>query len=78
MSNETSNSPENFEQCLQQLESIVKTMEQGNLNLEEALSSFEQGISMIRKCQTTLQAAAQKVELLTSKQDTVPFTPDED
>ena len=57
-----------FEQSLQELEKLVNTLEQGDLSLEEALKSFEQGVALAGQCQTALQQAEQRVELLTATQ----------
>ncbi len=56
-----------FEQSLQQLEGLVEQLEQGDLPIEEALKAFEQGIRLTRDCQTILQQAEQKVQLLTEQ-----------
>ncbi|MCC5859454.1 MAG: exodeoxyribonuclease VII small subunit [Ectothiorhodospiraceae bacterium] len=56
-----------FEQALKELEGLVERLEQGELTLEESLKSFERGIELTRRCQQALQAAEQKVEILTSK-----------
>lgn len=53
-----------FESALQELEAIVKTMEQGDLPLEEALRQFERGIKLARSGQETLKNAEQKVQML--------------
>ena len=63
-------SPENnndFESSLAELETIVTQMEQGDLSLDQALSSFETGIKLTRHCQAILDQAEQKVQLLTEK-----------
>lgn len=60
------NTPD-FEQSLQQLEGLVEQLEQGDLPIEEALKAFEQGIRLTRDCQTILQQAEQKVQLLTEQ-----------
>jgi exodeoxyribonuclease VII small subunit len=39
-------------------------MESGELPLEEALRSFERGIQLTRECQSALQAAQHKVQIL--------------
>ena len=65
-----------FEQRLSQLESLVSSMEQGNLTLEESLKAFEEGISITRECQQALKEAEQKVEILTNNRTeliTEPF-----
>ncbi|KXJ55716.1 MAG: exodeoxyribonuclease VII small subunit, partial [Neptuniibacter sp. Phe_28] len=53
-----------FEQSLQDLESIVTQMEQGELSLEDSLKAFEEGVSLTRECQNILAQAEQKVQLL--------------
>lgn len=64
MSSEKSASTPSFEQSMQELENIVKHMEQGDLPLEEALKQFERGIQLARQSQQTLQQAEQKVQVL--------------
>ncbi|MET4160801.1 exodeoxyribonuclease VII small subunit [Marinobacterium sp. MBR-111] len=56
-----------FEHALSELESLVVRLEQGDLPIEEALASFEQGVRLTRECQTILQQAEQKVQLLTEQ-----------
>ncbi len=53
-----------FEAKLFRLEEIVKNMESGQLGLEDSLKLFEEGVKISRECQTELDAAEQKVELL--------------
>ncbi len=53
-----------FETKLARLEEIVKSMESGQLGLEDSLKLFEEGIKISRDCQTELDAAEQKVEIL--------------
>jgi len=66
-----------FEDSLQELESIVEQLEQGDISLEASLKSFEQGVKLTRICQTALQDAEQKVQILLEKngqQTLEPFT----
>jgi exodeoxyribonuclease VII small subunit len=53
-----------FERALAELESLVERLERGDLPLDEALKTFERGVQLTRHCQTSLQAAQQKVEIL--------------
>jgi len=53
-----------FESTLAELEELVARMEAGNLPLEEAMRSFERGVQLTRECQTALQAAQQRVQVL--------------
>ncbi|MEQ1636543.1 MAG: exodeoxyribonuclease VII small subunit [Methylococcales bacterium] len=66
-----------FEESLAELEQLVTKMEQGDISLEQALESFERGVSLTRTCQKALQEAEQKVSILLAKdgQPTLePFT----
>ena len=70
-----------FEDKLQALENLVEKMEDGELNLEDSLKHFENGISLARECQEALQNAEQKVEILLAKTtdaDTAAFEPADD
>jgi exodeoxyribonuclease VII small subunit len=57
----------NFEQSLQELETLVEKMEAGNLSLEESLKYFERGVTLTRNCQKALAEAEQKVRILLEK-----------
>ncbi|MGI8743356.1 MAG: exodeoxyribonuclease VII small subunit [Bryobacteraceae bacterium] len=68
-----------FEAGLQELESIVKQMESGELPLERALELFEKGMQLSESCRKQLQEAETRVEILVRKGDKVqaePFRPD--
>jgi exodeoxyribonuclease VII small subunit len=56
--------PPAFESALAQLESLVTRLESGDLPLDEALRTFEQGVRLTRECQGALSAAQQKVQVL--------------
>lgn len=53
-----------FEKKLERLEKIVEKMEAGDLALDEALKSFEEGVKLSRDCHKQLTEAEQKVKLL--------------
>lgn len=57
----------NFEKSLKDLEALVVSLEKGDLNLEDSLKKFEQGINLTRQCQTALKEAEQKVQILLEK-----------
>ena len=72
-----------FEKALAELETIVDKLEQGDLALEESLKQFERGVQLTRVCQTALQQAEQKVEILLrnsggAELDTAPFAAGDD
>jgi len=53
-----------FEQALASLEALVTAMEEGELSLEESLQAFEKGVKLTRECQSALDQAEQKVQVL--------------
>lgn len=59
-----------FEEQIKQLEELVKTLETGDINLDDALSQYEQGVKMIRQCQQLLKDAEQKITMLGQIEDT--------
>ncbi|HYM27219.1 MAG TPA: exodeoxyribonuclease VII small subunit [Steroidobacteraceae bacterium] len=68
--------PPDFEEALAELEGLVERLERGDLPLDEALKVFERGVALTRHCQSSLQAAQQKVEILLRKggeTQAVPF-----
>ena len=54
----------NFESQLQELESIVDQLEDGDLPLDQALKIFEKGVKLSCQCQKQLADAEQKVTIL--------------
>lgn len=68
-----------LEQALLQLETLVESMESGELTLDQALAAFEQGIKLTRQCQQTLADAEQKVQMLLEQNGSlVPAADDSD
>ena len=59
-----SNSTTNFENALKELEQIVRELESGDVNLDQSLKKFEQGIELYKKCRTTLETAEKKIKIL--------------
>jgi exodeoxyribonuclease VII small subunit len=56
--------PEKFEDLLARLEQIVTDMENAELPLEKLLSSYEEGMRLVKACGDRLADAEQKVEIL--------------
>ena len=53
-----------FESALGELESIVRKLEQGDLDLEESLKLFEKGVKLSRECRDRLTKAERRIEVL--------------
>jgi len=51
-----------FAETLKRLESIVKSLESGELSLEDSLKKFEEGIKLARYLESILDRAERKVE----------------
>ena len=60
--------PLDFEQSLNNLETLVTRMEQGEMTLEESLKAFEEGIALTRECQARLASAELQVTQLVEQQ----------
>ncbi len=60
----TNAKPKNFETSLEELERIVRELEQGELTLEKSLELFEQGVKLSRECQERLTEAERRIEIL--------------
>jgi len=63
-----------FEAALNQLETIVESMESGDVPLAELLAKFEEGNKLLKLCETRLKDAELKIELLKKQKDGVAFT----
>ena len=74
--------PENqsFEESMDELESIVNNLEQGDLSLEESMTLFERGLSLSSASQKKLTTAEQKIQILLNnngEEQLQPFTDSE-
>lgn len=66
---------QNFESSLAHLEQIVAQLESGDLPLERALELFEEGVGLARRCQSQLEEAERKVEILLRERGEVKVVP---
>ena len=57
--------PVHFEAALGDLEQLVDQLEQGDLSLEASLQAYERGVQLGRVCQQALDAAEQRIQILT-------------
>ncbi len=53
-----------FETSLQDLERIVRRLEDGDSSLEDSLKLFEDGVRISRECQERLNQAERRIEVL--------------
>ena len=63
-----------FETALGKLETIVESMESGEVTLAELLAKFEEGTKLLKVCESRLKDAELKIEQLKKQKDgTVGF-----
>jgi exodeoxyribonuclease VII small subunit len=70
-----------FEAALARLETIVDRLEQGDLELEQALAAFEEGVALTRRCAGQLEDAERRIEVLVREGEkwiARPFEEDEE
>ena len=56
--------PKSFEGALAELETIVDSMEGGQLPLEQSIAAYRRGAQLLQYCQATLNDASQQVKVL--------------
>ncbi len=61
----------NFEENMENLETIVTELEKGDLNLDDSISKFEQGIKIAKECNKMLEDAEKKITILLKNDDEV-------
>ncbi len=54
-----------FERAIEELETIVKRLEEGKVPLEESVAIYERGEALKRRCEDLLRAAEARVEKIT-------------
>ena len=68
-----------FENCLDQLDQVVRELEAGDLTLERSLELFEKGMALSAACRKQLEEAETRIEALTRKDGKLqpePFRPE--
>ncbi len=53
-----------FEAAIARLEEIVRALESGNAPLDKSLELFEEGVSLVKLCNSRLDNAEQRVKIL--------------
>ncbi|HVY58926.1 MAG TPA: exodeoxyribonuclease VII small subunit [Xanthobacteraceae bacterium] len=54
-----------FERAIEELETIVRRLEEGKVPLEESVAIYERGEALKRRCEELLQQAEARVEKIT-------------
>ena len=58
-----------FERAIDELESIIKRLEEGKVPLAESVAIYERGEALKRRCEELLKAAEARVEKITTGAD---------
>jgi exodeoxyribonuclease VII small subunit len=58
-----------FEVAIARLEEIVRALESGSAPLDKSLALFEEGVALVKLCNSRLDSAEQKVKILTTAPD---------
>lgn len=61
-----------FEQSMQRLEQIVRTLERGDAQLDESLKLFQEGTELVRSCGKMLEEAELQVKKVMTAPDGSP------
>ena len=61
----------NFENQMEKLEKIVVELEKGDLNLDESVAKFEEGIKISKECNKTLEEAEKRIIILIKNDDEI-------
>jgi len=63
---------QSFAEGVTELEGIVRNLESGRMELEESLSAYERGVTLIKELQLKLESAQQQVTTLLGDVDPAP------
>lgn len=66
----------NYEQAFSELERIVAHMESGQMSLEDSLTAYKRGNSLLEFCQKSLADVEQQVRILNDRQQLTPLNPE--
>ena len=64
---------ETLEEMFTQLESVIKTMEQGDVSLEETLDLYHKGMNMLKSCNDKIDKVEKKMLILDDKGEAHEF-----
>lgn len=59
----------NFEETMQELEKIVQELEKGDLNLDDSINKFEEGMKLSKNASDYLEKAEKKISILINTKD---------
>ncbi len=66
-----------FEEMIKELEETVAKLENVSGGLDDTVKLYEQGVKLAAECNKLLDAAEQKISVLTKNMEEAPFAPKE-
>jgi len=71
----------NFEEAMKKLEMIAQELEKGELDLDQSVQKFEEGMALAKKCNEVLEKAEKRITILIQEDGELKeenFVPQED
>ncbi len=62
------NKKKSFEESLVRLDELVNALEKNETSLDESIAMFQEGLKLVKECESQLRSFEMKVEELTSEQ----------
>ncbi len=56
-----------FEKKLDEINSIIETLEKDDIDLKDAVKSYKKGMELIKDCETDINKAKQELEIVNSE-----------
>lgn len=60
-----------FEDAMKELEQIASQLEKGDLNLDQSVAKFEEGMKLSKACNKILEDAEKRISILIKNEDDV-------
>ena len=60
-----------FEDAMKELEQIASQLEKGDLNLDQSVTKFEEGMKLSKTCNKILEDAEKRISILIKNEDNV-------
>ena len=71
----------NFEEAMKKLEALAQELEKGDLDLDQSVQKFQEGMALAKKCNDILEKAEKRITILIQEEEGLKeenFVPQED
>ena len=58
-----------YEEAIEKLDGALRSLESGNLGLDNAMQTYEEALKLLRFCHSALESAERRVNLLLEQSD---------